>query len=212
MSVARGFGLNGRSFYTNVAKPMEVNLNFVVDSTNGNGLGVRSIKSNGYVESVKMTSCFCWVTFKNNFNRYLGGFSGQVSPLSGTNVPIGSTSLVVGHAYVIVYVGTSTAADWKAVGLPDGFTPTVGQAFVASKTGNGAGSGQVQAPLVSGSNSVEVVGDPNTTINNYNVAANAGARVLLQFLLNGAAAAPADGSVVGMTFKFDGSTVSIDGI
>ena len=54
MSVVRGFGLNGKSIYENVAKPMVVNCNFIVDSTNGNGLGIRSLKSNGYVRNVFM--------------------------------------------------------------------------------------------------------------------------------------------------------------
>jgi len=155
---------------------------------------------------------FCWVQFKNNFNKYLGGFSGQVSPVSGTPVSIAPANLVVGQAYIIVSLGTSTLADWQAVGLPQGFTPAVGQAFLASSTGHGAGSGAVETPSVSGVNSVEVVGDPNTTLNNASIAANAGARILLQFLSNGVPSAPADGSVVGMTFLFDGSSVSIDGL
>ena len=93
MSYARGFGLNGKSLYTNVAMPKEVWLNFIVDAANGNGLGVRSLKSNGYVEYVFMhTSAtpgsqkghlnpnppagYALVCFKNNFNKYLGGFDG----------------------------------------------------------------------------------------------------------------------------------------
>src|ERR1019366_6438395 len=54
MSVARGFGLNGKSIYMNVCKPCIVGANWVVDSTNGNGLGLRSLKSNGYIENVFM--------------------------------------------------------------------------------------------------------------------------------------------------------------
>ena len=155
---------------------------------------------------------YLWVKFKNNFNKYLGGFSGFVSPLIATNIAIDSTLLTVGQAYVIVSTGTSTLSDWLAVGLPAGFTPTVGQSFIATKSGNGAGSGLVRAPSVSGVNSIEVVGDPNQTISNSNLAANAGAMVLVQFLSNNVLTAPTDGSVCGMCFRFDGSSVTVDGI
>lgn len=228
MSQARGFGLNGKSLYTNVVKPMEVNLNFVVDSTNGNGLGVRSVKSNGYVESVFMhTSAtpllgnpnpitgYCLVTFKNNFNYYLGGFSGQVIPLTSTS----TTSTTATHAYVITSLGTTTLAQWQAAGLRAGLTPTVGMAFVAIATGALGGTGTVGLPGVPLANSVSVVGDPNSTLNNSSIASNAGAQILLQFAkptdastTTLVAASPADGTTVGMTFKFDGSSVTIDGL
>src|SRR5215475_9660838 len=98
MSVSRGFGLNGKSYYTNVCKPEGVWCNFIVDHSNGNGWGVRSVKSNGYVEAVFMNTSvtpgmqngltnpnpqagFAVIRFKNNFNFYLGGFSGQIVPL-----------------------------------------------------------------------------------------------------------------------------------
>jgi hypothetical protein len=155
---------------------------------------------------------YAWIQFRNNFNYYLGGFSGFVSPLSGTQVAINSTLLVKGQAYVITTTGTSTLADWQAVGLPPGFTPTVGQSFIAIKTGNGSGSGKVMVPLVSGVNSVEVIGDPTPMLNNSNLAANAGAWVMVQFLLGGVLTPPVDGSVCGMNFNFDGSSVSIDGL
>ena len=153
MSVARGFGLNGKSYYTNVVKPCDVNVNFVVDHTNGNGLGVRSVKSNGYVEAVFMNTTatpgviagitnpnpaagYAMVIFKNNFNIYLGGFSGQITPLTSTS----TTSVTTGSVYVITTLGTTTLAQWQAAGLPQGLTPTVGQAFVAIKTGSIGGT------------------------------------------------------------------------
>lgn len=232
MSVARGFGLNGKSFYTNICMPCDVNLNFIVDSTNGNGLGIRSLKSNGYVESVFMhTSAtpgvvggvtnpnpavgYALVTFKNNFNYYIGGFSGQVTPLTSTS----TTSTTAHSVYVITSLGTATSAQWQAAGLPHGLTPAVGQAFVAIATGTIGGSATVGLPGEQVAPTVSVVGDPNTTISNANIASNAGARVVLQF--SGATnsstttlipANPADGTVVGMTFKFDRSSVTIDGL
>jgi hypothetical protein len=232
MSVARGFGLNGTKLYTNVTVMKQIWCNFVVDSTNGNGWGVRSVKSNGYIESVFMNTSatpgkqnaltnpnpqagFAVVRFKNNFNYYLGGFSGQIIPLTSTS----TTSLTKGHVYVITTLGTTTVAQWQTVGLIVGVTPAVGATFVAAASVSIGGSGTVGVPGVPTTQVVTVVGDPNTVINNASIAANAGAQIVLQFAAATAsgtttlvAAAPADGVVVSLFFAFDGSSVSIDGI
>lgn len=232
MSVARGFGLNGKSLYTNVVTPKEVWLNFVVDHTNGNGLGVRSLKSNGYVEAVFMNTTqtpgkvgpitnpnpqagYALVIFKNNFNYYLGGPVGQIVPLTSTS----TTSLTTGHVYSITSLGTTSLAQWQTAGLPLGFTPTVGQSFVAKATASIGGTGTVGIPGVGTTLVTNVVGDPNATIANASIASNAGAQVMLQFsaptnssTTTLVAAAPADGTVIGMQFCFDGSSVTIDGL
>ena len=232
MSIPRGFGINGKSFYTNIAQPIDVNLNFVVDSTNGNGLGIRSLKSNGYVESVFMNTSatpgkvgnitnpnpaagYAIVRFKNNFNKYIGGFSGIILPTSGSTL----TSVTAGSPYVITALGTATTAQWVAVGFPVGMTPAVGAAFVASATGTIGGSASVKAPGISQISDISVVGDPNLTIANSNVAFYAGAQVLVQFygatsssVTTQIAVAPSNESIVGMTFRFDGSSVTVDGL
>lgn len=232
MSTARSYGMSGTKYYTNVTKPIDCNLNFVVDPANGNGLGIRSLKSNGMVENVFMhTSAtpgrnnghlnpnpavgFALIQFKNNFNVYLGGFSGFVSPLSGSPV----TSTTAGGAYVIVSLGTTTLAQWQAAGVPAGLVPSVGMSFIAIATGAIGGTGAVEVPGVSGNISVEVVGDPNQSIANSSIAANAGAYLLIQFLAPTSssvttliATAPAVGSVVGLCSRFDGSNVTIDGL
>lgn len=232
MSVVRGFGLNGFKYFTNVCKPCDVNLNFIVDHTNGNGLGTRSLKSNGYVEAVFMNTTstpgvvngitnpnpaagYALVIFKSPFNYYLGGFSGQITPTTSNS----TTSTTAGSVYVITLLGTTTLAQWQAAGLPKGLVPTVGQAFVAIATGAIGGSGHVGLPGVQVAPVISVVGDPNTEITNSNIAANAGAQVIVQFSGPTAAGntalvatAPADNTVIGMTFKFDASSVTIDGI
>lgn len=232
MSVARGFGINGFKYFTNVCKPIDVNLNFIVDAANGNGLGIRSLKSNGFVESVFMhTSAspgtvggmvnpnpavgYALVRFKNNFNYYLGGFSGTAAPLASNNL----TSTTAGSPYVITVLGTTTAAQWLAAGVPAGITPAVGVAFVAIATGAIGGTGHVGAPGVPTIVDFSVVGDPNLSLNNSSIAANAGAQVLIQMLAatNSStttlvAAAPADNTVIGMCFRFDGSNVTVDGL
>lgn len=232
MSVARGNGQNGGHFYSNITQPVKIDLNFVVDSTNGNGLGIRSLKSNGYVHNVFMhtsvspgtnngqlnpnpASGFASVQLKSNYRYYLGGFSGFVSPLNGSS----ATSVTNHSIYVIVSLGTATLAQWQAVGVLPGFTPAVGLAFVATSTGSIGGSAAVQQASVSGITSVEIVGDPNQSINNSSIAANSGAYLLVQFLAptNSSTTtliptAPANNSVVGMSIFMDISSVTIDGL
>jgi len=151
---------------------------------------------------------YAWIQLNNNFNKYIGGFSGFVSPLNGVSV----TSVVLGQAYVIVSLGTTTLAQWQSAGLPPGLVPAVGQSFIAKASQALGGSGAVQAPSVSGINSLEVIGDPNLSISNSNIAKNNGAWLLVQFLSNGVLQAPKDGSVCGMQMIFDGSSVTIDGL
>lgn len=194
MSTSRGLGQNGGHFYSNITKPVKIDLNFIVDSTNGNGLGIRSLKSNGYVRNVFMhtsaspgsndgalnpnpASGYALIQFKNNFNSYLGGFSGFVSPTTGS--PTGS---IVNHSvYIIATLGSTSAAQWLAKGVPAGVTPAVGVPFVAIATGALGGSGTVIAAGSSGISSVEVVGDTALTANS-NIGANGGMYLLVQFL------------------------------
>lgn len=232
MSVARGFGLNGQALYANVAKPIHIYSNFIVDSTNGNGLGIRSLKSNGYIRNVFMntgstpgknkgytnpnpTAGYALIQFENNFNIYLGGFSGSVAPPTSTS----TTSTTAGHAYQITSLGTTTLAQWQTAGLPLGLTPSLNQSFIATATGAIGGTGTVGLPAATQIVGASIVGDPNQSIANSAIASNGGAWVLVQFL--GATSvsnptlipvAPSNNSVVGMTFIFDGSSVTIDGL
>lgn len=229
MSVARGFGLNGFKTSENVTYPSVLTVNFVVDSANGNGIGVRQIKSNGYVDNVFMHTSstpgsynghlnpnpavgYAMVRFKNNFNYYLGGFSGVINNLASSNL----TSTTAGSVYVITSLGTTTLAQWLAAGLPQGLVPAVGQPFVAIASGSIGGTGTVGAPGVPLVNNIAVVGDPNSMISNSNLAQNGGAIVMLQFskptdasTTTLTAANPADGSIVGLCFRFDRGSVQI---
>lgn len=119
-------GNNGGRSYSFLNRPVLIDCNFVVDATNGNGLGVRNVKGSG-VRNVFMhtsstpgkglggylnpnpASGFALVQLHNNYNRYAGGFSGFVSPLSGSNVAINGSALTIGQPYVIVSAGHATA-------------------------------------------------------------------------------------------------------
>lgn len=195
MSVARGLGQNGGRLYSNITKPVKIDLSFIVDSANSNGLGVSSLKSNGYVRNVFMHTSqtpgsndgalnpnpavgYALVQLKNNFNIYLGCQASIASPTTGST----SGSVTNHNAYVIASLGTTTLTQWQASGLPIGLVPAVGQSFIAIRTGAIGGTGTIIAAGVSGISAIEVVGNPNLSISNSAIAANGGAYLLLQFL------------------------------
>lgn len=115
-------GNNGGRLYSFANQPVLIDCNFVVDSTNGNGLGIRSLKGQG-VENVFMhTSAtpgkgpngylnpnplagYALVQLSNNYNRYLGGFSGFASPTTGSTLAITPGTLTAHTPYIIASVG-----------------------------------------------------------------------------------------------------------
>lgn len=116
-------GNNGGRLYSYASQPSLIDCNFVVDATNGNGRGIRSLKGQG-VQNVYMhttaspapgnpnpASGYALIQLSANYNRYLGGFSGFVSPVTGSPINIDSVSaaLTPGNAYVITSVGTGPA-------------------------------------------------------------------------------------------------------
>lgn len=202
--------------------------NFVVDSTNGNGDGIRSLKKSGRVNSVYMhTSAtpsagnpnpaagYIVVNLQDNYNRYLGGYGGMASPVSGTPIVVTAAGahLVVGNVYIITLLGTTTAADWQAVGVPSYIVPAVGVAFVAKATGAGVGSGVVMVPKVGGSgiDHIEAIGDANL-MNSYGahiIGSGNGMTLILSCLSAGVLTAPNDGSVIGLNFYMNNSAQGV---
>jgi len=197
MAQPRGFGLNGKSYYTNIATPQEIDLQFTVTPTNG--LGVTSVKSNGYVRNVFMYTSttpaanngytnpnpaagYVAIQFNNNFNYFISSLAGFVSTTQ-TSTKIDNSALTAGLVYVITIVGDASLAKWQSIGLPVGVTPAVGVSFVATAVGSGSNvlTSRVQVPNPSGIYGVEVVGNPNTMYSS-NIGANGGAWLLAQFL------------------------------
>jgi hypothetical protein len=195
-----------------------IDINFIVDHANGNGLGIRSLKSSvpGIPVSELVSNVFMntsaspaagnpnpiagliMVQLAVNYLGYVGGYWGAGSPLAGSAL----TSVTEGHAYVITSLGTTTTAQWVAAGLAIGAVPTVGQAFIAIASGSIGGTGTVEVPGVSGMGNLEVVGDPNQL-----VAATGGSILILQALAPTSSSvttpvptAPADNSVIGLRF------------
>jgi hypothetical protein len=176
MSFARGFSLNGAKIGMNVCTPQECFLNFVVDSTNGNGLGVRSIRSNGFVERVFMYSTHAsssngnpnWIAktnmfpngnpvttasgiiliqMKQNFNHVIGAQFGQIAPVSGSSLKVDNgATLTIGAPYVVVSVDSVVAT-----------APTAAQlAALGLPVGVAPAVGEVFVALATGASSANV--------------------------------------------------------
>lgn len=202
-------------------KPVLLDCNFVVDAANGNGLGIRSLKGPAVKAVYMHTSStpaggnpnpaagYIVVVLNDNYNRSYSGFNSIVSPISGTPL----TSITAGLAYSIVSLGTTTAAQWLAAGVPNGITPAVGTSFIAIATGAIGGTGAVEVPATAGSNitNIETVGDPNASISNSNSAQLGGAYVILRCMKNGALQQPADNSVISLAFYLGDSSIQIQG-
>lgn len=201
-------------FYTFHKMPVLLDCNFIVDSTNGNGLGIRSLKGPGIANVFMNTSStpatgnpnpapgVILLELQDTYFKYFGGFSGQVSPVSTS-----STSTTANAAQVITVLGTATLAQWQAVGFPIGNTPAVGAAFIPTSSAVIGGSAQVASTVASGIDHIEVVGDPNQTIN-----APAGTnQIVLACYLNTTLTAPSNGTVINLTTYLSNSSVTFAG-
>jgi hypothetical protein len=151
------------------------------------------------------------VNLQDNYNRYLGGFSGQVSPLGA-----GTATIVAGNAYVITSLGTTTSAQWTAAGVPLRFQtnsglPSIGQTFIAAASETIPGAPTVNPPSASGIDHIEVVGDPNITLSPIPNSPTLGARLTFQCLLNSTLTAPADGTVISLSMYMNDSSVQVAG-
>lgn len=230
--------INRGHFYCPHVKPVLVDCNFVVEKAQGNGLGIQNLKGQGVQNVFMNTSAtpglgpngllnpnppagYIIVQFADNFNRYYGGFSGFVSPLSGSSILVASAGVTAGLTYVITIVGTTTYAGWLSLGMPPGIQPAVGVSFTATASITATGTGAVQVINAAGSgvNHIEVVGDPNTTIGPVPVGGspNVGGFITLAcFGSTGASGinaitAPTNNTVIGLSFYLGQSNVSVAG-
>lgn len=226
---------NGGRIYIPHTTPVLIDCNFVVDSTNGNGLGIRSLKG-PMVQNVFMNTSVTpglgntnpsspgvpvtnpnpsagtiIVQFQDNFMRSFSGFNSNVSPVSGTPL----TATTAGTPVTIVALGTATAAQWQARGLPKGITPAVGATFTPTTSGTIGGSAAVEVAAAAGTGimSIETLGDPNATLNPSPTANQGfGGMITLQVRnISGAIAAPAPGSVISLVFELSNSSVTVAG-
>jgi hypothetical protein len=209
----------GETSISSIIGGSSIDLSFKVLSTNASG--VTNVSAPFGVAAVYMHTSTTPATGNPNplagyivveltpqFSGYIGSYDAFLSANSGSSVSI-SSGLTANQVYTIITVGTSTAANWQAIGLPVGVTPAVGVSFVASTSSAGTGTGTVQAPLATGSGvyKIEAIGSPVATsdvgVTGY------GSYIMFQAL--GAtsststvfkAVAPADGTIISMHLQY----------
>lgn len=217
--------------------PVLLDCSFTVDADDAGGLGITGLKGPGVANVFMHTSATpgvgnngvtnpnpaagtILVQLQDNYNKFFTSTFSIESPL-GTPVKVDASdaNLTAGVAYTITTVGSATAADWAALGLPAGITPAVGVSFVAIATGAGTSSTTYVAPTAAaGSNifSLEIVGDPNTTIAPNRLTQSTGSQIILQCRNDSssdapAIATPADGTVISLALLLSNSSVVIAG-
>lgn len=224
----RNFASAGK-IYSHHTMPVLLDCNFVVDSTNTNGLGIRNLKGPAITAVYMHTTATpaagspnpgagtILVRVSDPYNRYFTGFDARISPTSGTPVKIDNAALTAGVAYIISTLGNSTAAQWHAVGVPAGVTPAVGVSFIAASTGPGANTStsrvMTAAAAGSGVATIETVGDP-TLSSNPSPSANQGygAQFIFQYRnYAGTITAPADGTTIALAFYLSNSSLQMQG-
>ncbi len=213
---------NAGKLYSGHVMPVEIDCNFIVDADNVNGLGIRSLQG-PFVQAVYMHSSAATpssinpaagtilIQLADNYNKVLCMDSSIQSPLSGS----GLTATTAHVANVITLLGSATAAQWQAKGLPAGITPAVGVSFVATATGTIGGSAEVQISAAAGSGiaSIEILGNPSLSVAPAPSAnLGYGASIILQCRdYAGAIANPAEESVISIKLLLSNSSVSIQG-
>ncbi len=218
---------SGGKIYSGHIQPVLIDCNFIVDSSNGNGLGLRSLKG-PYVQAAYMhtsatpaagnpnpASGTIVLQLQDNYNKiYCGGFS-VVSPLgSNLKVDLSDAALTVGVAYVITILGDATAADWLALGVPKGLTAAVGMSFIAAAVGHGTASVTRVAPAAASNiATIETVGDANQSLAPNALSAQGfGAQVIMQMRDgSGALVTPPNGTVIGLQLLLSNSSVLVQG-
>lgn len=146
------------------------------------------------------------IQFQDNYAKLLNFDVNFRAPASGSNVAV--TAAATGTMYIISVLGTTTVANWHAIGVPADITPAVGVVFLKSATA-GVGTGQVQIMGESAIAKVEQLGSMENSDSPVN---NNGARVYIKCLGYTSSsdntlipADPANGSIMLMRFILNNS-------
>lgn len=202
--------------YQMEAYPVLVSCTFTVDNTQGAGI---SGLTGGAVASVFMNSSapsggntnpvagVIQVKLQDSYNKFLGMSYSLCEPKSGVDL----NAVTDGVPYVISVLGTTTLAQWQAIGLPQGVVPALNQVFVATATGPITGTGRVQTGIPVAAPELALAGDPNEMLVNSNVAVNGGAQFVLISRAAGAVTALANGTIVRLNLYLSNSSVTVNG-
>lgn len=198
---------------------------FIVDAANVNGLGIRGLKSDGSVANVYMHTSqtpdagnpnpavgFILVEFAKGFAGFLNGAYSLSAPNSGTPINV-TTGVTIHLTYVITTLGTTSTAQWHILGVPANQAPAVGLVFVAPATTVATGTGTIQVvkAIGSGIDHLEIVGDPNVSVQTTD--GTGGTMVLLSLAATSSsvttflATNPGDNTIIGLSLNL----ISIEG-
>lgn len=193
--------------YSGHVMPVHIDCKMSIGSS-----GATSSLTGAYVTSVTRQGAGAYKIVLDDKYSKLYSLTAQCSAIttgSALNISDGLTS---GKMYVINAVGTSTAANWQAVGLPTGITPAAGVAFVASTSSAGTGTGTVKAVTASGVQKIELVGSPQLA------PSTGGAVIMIQCFAPTDAttttlipADPASGSTLSIQMLLSNSSVLVNG-
>lgn len=210
--------------------PVIIDMKFVVASTDSAGKGITGLIGQG-VKNVYMNTSqtpagpvnpaagYILIQLQDNYSQHFLTDWNAEPPVTGADINIsGSSVLTVGVPYQITAVGTSTTANWAAVGLPPGVTPAVGQSFLATVTGSGTGTGTVKAIGIGGVASIETVPMVSAaTIAPVGIV-NQGAWIILKCLAatNAStttliASAPTAGAIISVRLSLSNASVRVAG-
>jgi len=134
--MSNSLGNNGGRYYSFLNRPVLIDTNFVVDPTNANGLGIRSLKGSG-VRNVYMhtTASIVGNTHTSTTIDGIAGGTASLVPgmqLSGTGIVAGTTiSSITSPTSILISVATtSTAAGVTILTVAPG-SPNPAVGFVA---------------------------------------------------------------------------------
>lgn len=229
--------INRGHLYSPHVTPVLADLTFTVDATNG--LGITGLKGQAVQNVFMHTSTtptrgpngklnpnpaagYALIQLSDNYTRVYSVLPTIQAPVTGSalNVDASDAALTAGIPYQIVTLGTTTAADWLALGVQPGVTAAVGVSFVALATGAGTGTGTVKALGNSGLSHIELLGNSNLTAGPVPAGGspNVGAYILISLL--GATSssvttliptAPAAGTIINLAMYLNQSSVLVAG-
>lgn len=233
--------INRGHFYVPHVMPVLLDCTFQVAPADSAGLGITagSLKGQGIQNVFMHTSTtpgkgtngqlnpnpaagYIYVQLSDNYFKLYQLLNEMRGPLSGTpiNVDASDAALTAHNAYVIATLGTTTAADWLALGVPPGIVPAVNVPFIAKVTGAGVGTGTVQTQLSSGITKIEGVGGASLALAPTPVGGspNVGGWLLLECLAptnssttTSVVTAPAVGTTIRLSFYLSQSSVTVAG-
>lgn len=202
--------------YQMEAYPCLVSCTFEVDPASGTGVSnltggaVKAVYMNAAVPSAENPNPVggvIQIRLQDNYSKLLGVSAIVQEPASG--VPLVAVSS--GVPYLITSLGTTTLAQWQAVGLPVGVVPAVGVMFVATATQPIGGTGEVQTGLDCQAPEISLAGVANANLQNSNSPVNGGAILTLITRAAGAVTALRTGTVVRVNMYLSNSSITVQG-